>query len=321
METKSNGVFVGIVVLLAMLATVISVLWLSQDQFRRDFALYTIAIPGPVRGLSEGGEVRFNGIKVGEVDDLRLDPDAPNVVLADVRVERATPISPDSVISLEFLGLTGLSFVQVQAGSEPPFNTLDLPAGTIPRITATTTQIDMLVASGGDLLTSAGEAILRINTLLSDNNQREFTRLLANLATASEALTEADALVADLRSAAQSLTTATEKLDATMAAWTNLAEVTAKEVEPLAKEMRLLLAQSRTSLERVEGSLAATLKRVDRAVDELSPEANALIGDVGLTVQDMRALTQRLERMLREVERDPRGFIAGESKPTAPSRK
>ncbi|MBK6704018.1 MAG: MCE family protein [Caulobacteraceae bacterium] len=58
----------------------------------------------PVRGLSEGGEVRFNGIKIGEVESLRIDPDNTNRVIARIRVQSDVPVKNDTEGQLEPIG-------------------------------------------------------------------------------------------------------------------------------------------------------------------------------------------------------------------------
>jgi len=87
-------------------------------QFNQQFDDYEISFNGPVRGLSQGSEVRFNGLKVGEVTRLRLDQRDNNVVLADIQVARDTPVDTKSYARLEPLGLTGLSYIQIFSGGE-----------------------------------------------------------------------------------------------------------------------------------------------------------------------------------------------------------
>ena len=57
-----------------------------------------------VSGLQVGGNVLFNGIRVGEVTNLRLDPDKPSQVVAMLAVNKSTPIRSDTRVGLEFAG-------------------------------------------------------------------------------------------------------------------------------------------------------------------------------------------------------------------------
>src|SRR3546814_13693322 len=89
----------------------------SSDLFARNFDEYRIIFDGPVRGLSEGGEVQFNGIPVGEITRISLDPRNPNRVLAGVRLREDTPVRVDSTAATESQGITGGSYIQISAGT------------------------------------------------------------------------------------------------------------------------------------------------------------------------------------------------------------
>src|SRR3546814_4699144 len=78
MERHANYALVGIVSTVFLIASIVFVVWLGGSQFRRGHDLYRIMFVGPVRGLSKGGEVQFNGIKVGQIQNIRLDEDDPN---------------------------------------------------------------------------------------------------------------------------------------------------------------------------------------------------------------------------------------------------
>jgi ABC-type transporter Mla subunit MlaD len=67
METKANYVLIGAFVLLAAGALALFTLWIAGNPLNRSYSDYDVIFEGPVNGLTEGGEVRFNGIKVGEV--------------------------------------------------------------------------------------------------------------------------------------------------------------------------------------------------------------------------------------------------------------
>ena len=92
-------------------------MWMTTGDFRRGFNEYDVVFDDPVRGLTEGGEVRFNGIKVGEVESLRIDPDNTNRVIARIRVSADVPVKADTEAQLEPIGLTGVTLIQLSPGS------------------------------------------------------------------------------------------------------------------------------------------------------------------------------------------------------------
>jgi len=73
METKANFVMIGAATVAGAALIMLFAMWLANSEFRRGYNEYDIVFTDPVRGLADGGEVRFNGIKVGEVRELRID--------------------------------------------------------------------------------------------------------------------------------------------------------------------------------------------------------------------------------------------------------
>ena len=91
MEKDANYALVGLSTLILFLGLVIFVVWLAKFQFSREYQLYDIVFQGPINGLTQGGEVRFNGIKVGDVTKIEL-ADNPKNVVARTRITSNVPI-------------------------------------------------------------------------------------------------------------------------------------------------------------------------------------------------------------------------------------
>ena len=114
METRAHYVLIGSFAMAAMAGALLFVLWLGRVE--REFDLYDVIFTEQVSGLSVGGAVQFNGIKVGEVRSLTLDPDDPSRVIANLRVSKDTPVKTDTTAKLELVGVTGLAVIQFNGG-------------------------------------------------------------------------------------------------------------------------------------------------------------------------------------------------------------
>src|SRR6202007_1915486 len=114
---NANYALVGASSLILFVGMLIFVVWLARLQLTRDYDTYDILFQGPVRGLNEGGEVHFNGIKVGEVTKIALDKTNPQNVIARVRMTEDVPVRVDSYATLEPQGITGLNYIQISAGT------------------------------------------------------------------------------------------------------------------------------------------------------------------------------------------------------------
>ena len=78
MERNANYALVGFTTFMLFVGAVAFIVWLARVEFGRNYDMYDILFVGPVQGLSQGGEVDFNGIKVGEVTKIALDRTDPS---------------------------------------------------------------------------------------------------------------------------------------------------------------------------------------------------------------------------------------------------
>src|SRR3954447_21459486 len=135
METRANYVVIGLFTLAVIAGAFGFVYWFSRAGDGGERATYRVVFDGAVSGLRTGGWVLFNGIKVGEVSDLRLNPQNPRQVVATVNVDRAVPVRADTRVGLDFQGLTGIASISVKGGAaDAPALTAD--NGAVPTLTA-----------------------------------------------------------------------------------------------------------------------------------------------------------------------------------------
>jgi phospholipid/cholesterol/gamma-HCH transport system substrate-binding protein len=140
--------------------------WFQNIGGTGERAFYRVQFEGSVSGLRTGASVLFNGIKVGEVTELRLDPSKPKQVIAGVSVDKNVAIRKDTEIGLEFQGLTGIAALSLKGGnpSEPP-----LVGGK----TAKDDQPLMIAPPGAtqDVTTAARDALRKVQELIEENQK------------------------------------------------------------------------------------------------------------------------------------------------------
>ena len=300
MERDAHYALVGLVSLILFLGLIVFVIWLARLQFASQYSIYDVDFKGPVRGLSSGGEVYFNGIKVGEVTKLSLNAQDPNRVLARIRTTADAPVRADSTASLEPQGITGVSYIQINAGTpSKPLLKTTAAIGQVPVIRGVQSQIEDLLEGSGDVLARTVTALDKTNRLLSDANLANISATLANLKTSTGVISKQQALLADLDSTLKSV------------------KGTSDQLNTLSNNANQLLA----------GDGRKTLANLDVATSELraaSQDARAMVAKLqGPTVQfattglpqlsrtivTLQTTAEDLDRVVNEVERNPRQLL------------
>jgi phospholipid/cholesterol/gamma-HCH transport system substrate-binding protein len=296
MEKDANYALVGLATLILSVALMVFVVWLARLSFANDYEIYDIKFQGPVRGLSEGGEVHFNGIKIGEVLTLSLDPANPNNVITRVRVTDGVPIRVDSYAILEPQGITGLNYIQINAGTparpllrdaaleECARQPRRLGQACIPVLQSRRSALTDLLEGGGTVLSRAVEALDRVNRVMSDQNIRTFSGALADTRAVTAELRDRKSIIADAQAAIQRIEQATAEI-AQLSATTrtvidgdgrraikNLADAAA-DTSAVAKDARVMIG----ALQAPAGEFATQgLPQITAAVVQLQSAAESL---------------------------------------------
>ena len=289
METKANYILIGAATIVGVALMLMFALWMANSEFSRGYNEYDIVFADPVRGLAEGGEVRFNGIKVGEVRSLRIDPDNTNRVIARVRVSADVPVRQDSEARLEPIGLTGVTLIQLSSGSAAAPLLQRGFGGPPPRITGHGSQIDVILERSEDIVLRASEAMAAVRDLLTDENIARVSHILRNLETVSTQLADQRGVVAQTGRA----------MEAATRAGNNVAALAAQTQHDLA-DLQEIMHNLRTASASASGE---TLPAVTHAAEELA-RASAAINDVARNLEDNPSiLTPRTPRPTVELPR------------------
>ena len=293
MEKNANYALVGLSTMILTMAAIVFIIWLGRLNFAREYDLYDIVFQGPVRGLNEGGEVHFNGIKVGEVTKIALDKTNPRNVITRVRVSEDVPIRVDSFATLEPQGITGLNYIQITAGtpSKPLLKDYTeshcerrIGQECIPVLHSQRSTISDLLEGGGTVLTRTIEALDRVNRVLSDQNIKTFSAALSDTQAVTAELRERKALVADAQSALQRIDEATGELNELVKSTRTIVDGDGKRaianIADAAEEARATAKDARAMISRLQGPTSdfATngLPQITAAVIQLQTSAAAL---------------------------------------------
>lgn len=299
METRAHYVVIGSVVLIVVACAFLFVLWLAQAQ--REFDEYDVIFTERVSGLSRGAAVRFNGIQKGEVKRLSIDEDNPSIVIARVRVDRDTPVKTDTRAELELVGFTGLAIIQFVGGSREAPLLKEVERG-VPRLRADTSGFAAFLEGSGDIIKAA-------NAILSPENTEAVTRILANVATITSTIAEQDENIARTFENAAELTSDLAEVSE------SLNQAALKFDRILTEDAAEVLSETRMTVEATRRLVENLSELVDENREPLAIFMDQGLAQVGPAVAEARRTIRAFEQVLREIDRDPRGYLLGESTP------
>jgi phospholipid/cholesterol/gamma-HCH transport system substrate-binding protein len=301
MENKAHALAAGLFTLLLGVGVVLAAMWFSGETYEK--AYYVLESKYPVTGLNEQASVRYRGVGIGKVTDIRFDPGDPGVILVDIAIQSNMQLTKSTFAELRYQGVTGLSYVQLD---DPRTSTEALPPvgheGST-RIPVHESLFSSLADTTQQVLADARELMKRMNTLLDDENQAQIRRVLGNVETATREMGElaqtmkpaaksSESLVADARRTFQQA----DKL---------LAEISATNRD-LAKRFDAI-ERAAGSAEKAGGSVAAL---VDSVATETLPRINSLADELART-------SRSLDRLATSLKEQPQSVVFGR-KPGTP---
>lgn len=304
METRANYTAVGAFVLALAAAVFVFVIWLAKVQFDKSIQPYYIMVTGTVTGLVEGGPVRYRGVNVGTVSDIRINPENVEEVRLTIEVPEDTPIKTDAIASLEPVGVTGGVYVEIQGGSKDAPLLREKVSG-IPVIPSRPSSIAAVLSKAPEVLENLMTISNRLTLLLNDDNQKSIGTLLANLAQASgnanDTMRNANLLIVDLRRQADTLSKQATVLMAT-------ANDTVGKVGRDTTVITAELAKTSKEINKLSASLAGMIEENREPIRDFTATGLYDLSQLLIHLQD---LTNNLSRVSRRLERDPTDLLFG----------
>ncbi|MDE1167545.1 MAG: MlaD family protein [Pseudomonas sp.] len=306
METRAHHVLIGLFTVLVVVGALLFGLWLAKSSVDTAFKDYEVVFNEAVTGLSKGSAVQYSGIKVGDVSQLRLDPEDPRRVLARIRLTGETPIKQDTVAKLALNGITGTSIIQLSGGT-PESPELKGEKGKLPTIVAAPSPIARLLNNSNDLLAGVNHLLYNANRLISEENVESLGKTLKNLEqTTSVVADQRD----DIRQAIKQLALVSKQAGAALEQTTTLMRNANGLIDNQGKQVFASADKAMQSLEQSAATINGLLQNNRESLNgglqglnELSPA----IRELRDTLSSLKGISQRLEA-------NPSGYLLGRDK-------
>lgn len=325
MATRAEKVRLGVFLAVAVLLLAATLVALIGPELWQTRPHYTIEFQQSVSGLDEGSPVKMRGVRVGQVDRVRIAPKNVEIVEVRIEVDPGTPIKSDHQALVNFQGITGLKYIELEGGSHEAER---LPSGG--KIDAGQNLLAQLSGDLTDISAKLDELLNQLLVLTRPENQRRVDSILSRadlslsqleqlLANMDRAVQTAEAVLQEnkkpLSDALVSIRTTSDHLDHTLGEVdTSLVQVratiTESQVPATAREIREAATAARDKIEQVEvEQLVAKAVEALVALEGLLAATTQTVGQnqesIRLAIENLRRASDNLEEITRTFQEKP----------------
>ncbi len=298
MEKKVNLALVGGFVLVLATALVGVVLWLaSGGAFQTHYDRFEASVEESVSGLNPKAPVKYNGVDVGNVERIWLDPENPQRVNLRFQIERGTPIKVDTVATLKTQGLTGIAYVELSGGKPDSPSLTAREHQHYPVIQTKPSLSTRLETVLTNVLAQLDSTSTTINEVLSPANREAFSSALA-----------------DIASVARTIAARRNTLDSAITNAGQTLQNTSRMSEQLGPVLERV-GRSAQAIETMGQSVTTTSNSAGKTVDTIGADMQRIsaqtLPELERLMHELSALTTSLRRLSDQTQRDPRGLIFG----------
>lgn len=286
MENRAHALAAGLFVILLSMAVAAAAVWFGGETVVRD--RYLLVSEVPVTGLNPQATVRYRGVSVGKVEDIRLDPENAHFIFVRIAVNRDVPLTKNTYAQLGYQGLTGLAFIQLNDDGKH-VERMQTDANNLARIPLRPSALDNIADAGQHLLSNANELAGRLNALLDEQNQTHIAHILRNMEGASGRF---DSIADQLQPGLKALPELTAE-----------ASVTLKRTSQLMADLNQIVAKMNQ-----QGGIVDSLSDTAEELADTLPK----LRDAG---HGITRSTRGMDRVLLQLEEQPRSLLFGRTPP------
>ncbi|MBA4500976.1 MlaD family protein [Marinobacterium marinum] len=305
METRAHHVTIGLFTLVCLLAALGFGVWLVKSGKQQETETYRVIFKEAVSGLTVGSLVQYNGLRVGEVRQLQLDPADPRRVWADMEVSAATPINQGTRARLAIANITGAANILLSTDNPkaPPLVEQD---DAPPIIVAEPSAIGSLLGSSETLFANVNELVEQGTQLLSAENIDRIGRIVHNLERVSDELVESRAGVGEtLNELTQAARDAQAVMREARGLLSHADQLLATRGGPMLEEGQKAMRSLAQGSQKLEKLLGRNTEALDKGLQGMA--------EVGPVMQELQRSLGTLNRILSRLEEDPTGYLTGKA--------
>lgn len=299
MDNKVNYTLVGLFVILLLAAMVVIFVWMEGLNNRQVLTKYSVYMNESVAGLTPKAQVTFNGVKVGTVDNIALNPKDPQQVHLVLSIQANTPINQSTVAELRSQGITGVTFVGLSATRKDAPTITVLPGHRYPVIPSKPSFMETLSDALKDVTKNIQKLSSSVQNIVDDTNRKAVAGSLQNIEKITKNLADND-----------------KNLSQIIVSTKQLTENLATSSQDLPKTMHTL-NQTLTSLKQMANKITQTGDTINATMEG----ANGLMQNVTQQVvpqtttlmQTINSTIRQIEQLSAKLKRNPSMLLRGQS--------
>ncbi|HEV2187059.1 MAG TPA: MlaD family protein [Stellaceae bacterium] len=298
METRAHYVAVGAFVLALVFLGFTAVLWLAGTQFAVNYDHYDIFFKGPVTGLSKGAAVDYNGIRVGQVSEIEIDPNNVEQIRVTVEIKSSVVIKEDAAANVETNILSGVSYILITRGTQEAKTLTAREGQRYPVIRARRSTLASISARGPQLLEKLDDILDHVDDLLNDHNREVFAETLEHVEKFTGALSAHSDDIGQLVAEGKNTLTSLDKLSTDVDNSYTTPDGVKDQLVGMLKGLTLASRQIEVTLQETRPGIRTFSQHTLVDIDSL--------------VGELRQFISGLSRLAAQLERDPTRLLFGD---------
>jgi len=251
METKINYTVVGIFVIALLIALVTIFVWLSSFWNQKSYNVYATYLNEAASGLSEQSLVRFNGVPIGYVSNIALNPNNPQQVRIVMKIEKGTPITTSTIATLKAWGVTGVNYIELDAIDNKGKLLVATAGEKYPVIPSKLSLFEQLGATLHEVTISVRDLSRSFHRVLTGKNEISINNSLKNISKFTKTLADnsqrIDMTLKNIQRTSAQLPQLAKEFQMTLKA----AQKTADKLTKASKDVSLTMQNSRIVMQNV----------------------------------------------------------------------
>jgi phospholipid/cholesterol/gamma-HCH transport system substrate-binding protein len=299
-SSRALGLFVTVGVILGVAA----IIWVGASKYFEKGDRYVTYFNESVQGLQQDSAVKYRGVDVGRVEEIRVAPDN-RLIEVIMKIRLKEEVEKNNVAYLRVVGITGIVFIELDRRNpeeEDLSPRLDF-ASEYPIIPSRPSQLRQIFSGIDEIVEKIKQVDLEGLSKSITHSAKAAEDLLAGPRTQK--------VLANLESISVNLDQTTARFEK-ITAEGNLEGIVG-ETRAALVEARTLIAATRDELKALR--LAETAEKANRVADNLSRTSRTTARDVQIMSDNLRRASETLERLVERLEGNPSDLLFSSSPP------